>query len=76
MLTWVTEQSARELTAASWGQDVARALSRCDSIIQNMASEVPSSAEECMRTKKLASILKSALHDVWKEVPADVFDVG
>lgn len=69
-------QSARELTAATWGQDLARTLSRCESILNKMSEEFDSSAAEQKQMLQLAARLKTSLYDVWKEASADVFDVG
>ncbi|KAG9034044.1 Sister chromatid cohesion protein 2 [Tulasnella sp. JGI-2019a] len=68
--------SARELTAATWGHDLARTLSRCESIVSKMSVEPMSSSAELEQMLEFATRLKASLHDVWKEATADVFDVG
>lgn len=68
--------SARELTASIWGQDLSKALSRCDSILSRMVSEGTEGTEEFDQFNLLAARMKMALYDVWKETTADVFDVG
>ncbi|KAG8956027.1 Sister chromatid cohesion protein 2 [Tulasnella sp. 424] len=68
--------SARELTASMWGQDLSKALSRCDSILSSMVSEGSEGTEELDQFNVLASRMKMALYDVWKETATDVFDVG
>lgn len=72
----VLVQSARELTAATWGHDLARALTRCDSIIEKISAEGSDSSAEYEQTRKLATRLKMSMQDVWKEAATDVFDVG
>ncbi|KAG8885372.1 Sister chromatid cohesion protein 2 [Tulasnella sp. 332] len=68
--------SAHELTAATWGQDLARTLGRCESILNKMSAEFDSSAAEQKQMVEIASRLKISLYDVWKETSTDVFDVG
>ncbi|KAG8907886.1 Sister chromatid cohesion protein 2 [Tulasnella sp. 403] len=67
--------SARELTSAMWGQDLARVLGRCDSILSKMQDAVESNGES-RRLWTLAVKIKSTMYDVWKDSPGDVFDVG
>ncbi|KAG8957597.1 Sister chromatid cohesion protein 2 [Tulasnella sp. 419] len=67
--------SAQELTAASWGQELARALMRCDSLLSKM-SEAEEDSPDYQELWKLAVRLQSTLRDVWKQSHADVFDVG
>ncbi|KAG9017932.1 Sister chromatid cohesion protein 2 [Tulasnella sp. 427] len=68
--------SARELTASIWGQDLAKTLGRCDSILSSMISDGTEGTEEFEKINSLAARMKLALYDVWKETTADVFDVG
>ncbi|KAG2115459.1 hypothetical protein DEU56DRAFT_932992 [Suillus clintonianus] len=59
--------SANDLTAATWGQELAVALKQLGASAQ----------EEGMGPQsKLYAKLKSALREVWKDVSNDVFDVG
>jgi cohesin loading factor subunit SCC2 len=68
----VSVKSARELTAATWGQELAFALKQCNAIIS-------SGDESEVRVKamfKFSGEIKTALQDVWKDSVNDVFDVG
>ncbi|KAG2144172.1 uncharacterized protein EDB93DRAFT_1154179 [Suillus bovinus] len=59
--------SANDLTAATWGQELAVALRQLSSSAQEESEDLQS---------KLYAKLKSALGDVWKDMSNDVFDVG
>ncbi|KAG1898204.1 uncharacterized protein F5891DRAFT_490571 [Suillus fuscotomentosus] len=59
--------SANDLTAATWGQELAVALKQLSSSAQE--------DDEGLQSKLYAK-LKSALRDVWKDMSNDVFDVG
>ncbi|KAG2340137.1 hypothetical protein BDR05DRAFT_553803 [Suillus weaverae] len=58
--------SANDLTAATWGQELAVALKQLGSSAQD---------DEGLRSK-LHAKLKSALREVWKDMSNDVFDIG
>jgi len=64
-------QSARELTGAIWGQELASMLKQCQAVITNPSSNQPSQGLISFTSK-----VKSALCDVWIESSADVFDPG
>jgi cohesin loading factor subunit SCC2 len=69
-------QSARELTAATLGQELAIALKQVNMWILNPGDDKPS---QILDHKKLLSFglkLKNALRDVWKAHATDVFDIG
>lgn len=60
-------QSARELTAAIWGQELAFALRQVDDVPDNVARE--------SSLKEFGERLKKALRTVWEEPPSDVFEL-
>lgn len=59
--------SANDLTAATWGQELAVALKQLSGSAQEEGEGLQS---------KLYTKLKSALREVWKDMSNDVFDVG
>ncbi|KAI9448916.1 sister chromatid cohesion C-terminus-domain-containing protein [Russula earlei] len=65
-------ESARELTAITWGQELAIALRQCNTSLRHRddLEDDPSSLLSFGRK------VKSALRDVWKEAITDVFDIG
>lgn len=68
-------QSARELTAVTWGQELAIALRQCDASLRYC--DDPDSSEAKQPSLHLfGRRVKSALRDVWKESATDVFDIG
>lgn len=72
--TWpyVRLQSARELSAVMWGQELAGALVQLDDMTGSSCDQ----GESPIQTKHLSvgSKMKNALRDVWKDAPTDVFD--
>jgi cohesin loading factor subunit SCC2 len=69
-LNW--SKSARELTAVTWGQELAIALKQCNTSLHHcddLEDEKPSVLPFLRK-------VKSALRDVWKEAVIDVFDIG
>lgn len=65
-------ESARELTAVTWGQELAIALKQCNASLRHcddLEDEKPSLLPFLRK-------VKSALRDVWKEATIDVFDIG
>ncbi|TDL22099.1 hypothetical protein BD410DRAFT_770589 [Rickenella mellea] len=66
-------ESARELTAVIWGQELASALNQCNANLSDVEIE---SADSNAERKMLAfgTKIKLALRDVWKDPPTDVFD--
>ena len=69
-------QSARELTSASWGQELAKTLRRCNSRILKMKEEQAEDEQQYQEIYKISIRLQSTLRDIWIEAPTDVFDVG
>ncbi|KAJ1303221.1 hypothetical protein OPQ81_011419 [Rhizoctonia solani] len=67
--------SARELTAATWAQELASCLRQCDSILSKTEDE-DMEDETNANLPKLAAKIKSALRSVWKENTTDMFDLG
>jgi cohesin loading factor subunit SCC2 len=65
-------QSARELTAVTWGQELAITLKQCSASLRHRDD----SEDEQPSLLPFGRKVKSALRDVWKEAAADVFDVG
>ncbi|KLO06964.1 hypothetical protein SCHPADRAFT_1002012 [Schizopora paradoxa] len=65
-------ESARELSAVLWGQELAASLNT----LSNVVSEDPDANESSTRkrTVKIGHKVRNALRDVWKEAPLDVFD--
>ena len=64
-------QSARELTAVMWGQELANALRHCQSVLGDVGGDERSNDK---KTYTFGVRLKRALTDVWKDAPTDVFD--
>ncbi|CCO30647.1 Protein rad9 AltName: Full=SCC2 homolog [Rhizoctonia solani AG-1 IB] len=67
--------SARELTAATWAQELASCLRQCDSILSKAEGEDMDDASDA-DLLKIASKIKSALRTAWKENTTDMFDLG
>ncbi|KAG8691558.1 Sister chromatid cohesion protein 2 [Ceratobasidium sp. 423] len=67
--------SARELTAATWAQELASCLRQCDSILSKTEDDEMEDAANA-NLPKLAAKIKSALRSVWKENTTDMFDLG
>ncbi|KAI0051083.1 hypothetical protein FA95DRAFT_1554896 [Auriscalpium vulgare] len=69
--------SARELTAVTWGQELAIALRQCDSILSHGdGDDLDLIQNGDPKTLPFAQTVKSALRDVWKDAATDVFDIG
>ncbi|KIJ14913.1 hypothetical protein PAXINDRAFT_163151 [Paxillus involutus ATCC 200175] len=66
-------ESARELTAAMWGHELANALRTLRGSLQ---SQEDGGAVQKPSTLTLCTKLQNALSDVWKDHSNDVFDVG
>jgi cohesin loading factor subunit SCC2 len=65
-------ESARELTTATWGQELASALVQVDSQLSNIHEH----SLDKDRLISIGSILKSALRNIWKNDLGDPFDMG
>ncbi|KZW01563.1 hypothetical protein EXIGLDRAFT_738517 [Exidia glandulosa HHB12029] len=68
--------SAQELTAASWGYEIAALLPRCESLLRKIAEEGSKSGVDEAKITTIAQKLKAAMRGVWKSASNDVFDVG
>ncbi|CAE6459153.1 unnamed protein product [Rhizoctonia solani] len=67
--------SARELTAATWAQELASCLRQCDSILSKTEDDEMDDVGNA-DLPKLAAKIKQALRSVWKENTTDMFDLG
>ncbi|KAG6888734.1 hypothetical protein C0995_006386 [Termitomyces sp. Mi166 len=68
--------SARELTAATLGQELAAGLKQINSWIADPNADDDLNLKDQSKLEPFGQRLKSALRDVWKEPAADVFDIG
>jgi cohesin loading factor subunit SCC2 len=68
-------QSARELTAATWGQELAIALKQTNILIQDPEEELGSKADR-QNVLSFGLKIKNALRDIWTDHATDVFDIG
>jgi cohesin loading factor subunit SCC2 len=69
-------QSARELTAATWGQELATALKLVNVSIVDPEDEEFSSKVDRQNVLSLGGKIKNALREIWKDHATDVFDIG
>ncbi|KAJ7175276.1 sister chromatid cohesion C-terminus-domain-containing protein, partial [Mycena filopes] len=68
--------SARELTAATLGQELAIALDRVNLQISHPEDDEDLNIRDESKLLPFGQKIKSALHNVWKEQARDVFDIG
>ena len=61
-------QSARELTAVIWGQEVANALRQIDDILDDTARDQPT-------LRVFGEGLKRVLRSLWDDPHSDVFEL-
>lgn len=79
MLTVLLIQSARELSAAILGQELATALQQLQKWIEMPDFEDDLDVKDSRDTNKMLTFgrkVRGALRDVWKDPPSDVFDIG
>jgi cohesin loading factor subunit SCC2 len=69
-------QSARELTAATWGQELAMALKQANINIQDPEEEALGSKADRQKVLSFSAKVKNALRDIWTDHATDVFDIG
>ena len=69
-------QSARELTAALLGQELAAALKQIHRSIDNPDEDEDLNIKDKSITLAFGQRLKTALREVWKDSASDVFDIG
>ncbi|KAH8114301.1 hypothetical protein DFH11DRAFT_1508962 [Phellopilus nigrolimitatus] len=67
-------ESARELNAVMWGQELANALNQLNETVSNIDDEFPGAYVSKNKILTFGGKIKSALRDVWKDAPTDVFD--
>ena len=69
-------QSARELTAAMLGQELAAALKEIHRSIDNPDESEDLNIKDKSKTLAFGQRLKTALREVWKDSASDVFNIG
>lgn len=69
-------QSARELTAATLGQELAAALKQVHGWIEHPEADEDLNLKDPAHLDAFGQRLKIALRGLWKDIPSDVFDVG
>ncbi|TFK39055.1 hypothetical protein BDQ12DRAFT_682942 [Crucibulum laeve] len=68
--------SARELTAATLGQELAAALRQVNAWIDDPDADDDLNIKDQTKLLSFAKKIKTALCEVWKDPTADVFDIG
>ncbi|KAG9101090.1 Sister chromatid cohesion protein 2 [Ceratobasidium sp. 370] len=68
--------SARELTAAAWAQELATCLRQCDSILSKVEEDEDMEGSNEANLPELANRIKAALRNAWKEGAHDMFEAG
>ncbi|KAF7422876.1 Sister chromatid cohesion protein 2 [Pleurotus ostreatus] len=68
--------SARELTAATLGQELSRALEQINAWVTKQEDDGDLNLKDSKRLLTFGGSIKAAMRDVWKDAGADVFDVG
>ncbi|KAJ6466251.1 hypothetical protein C8R45DRAFT_1021008 [Mycena sanguinolenta] len=68
--------SARELTAATLGEELARALERVNIWISAPDDDDDLNLRDESKLRPVGQKIKTALHNVWKDQVRDVFDIG
>ncbi|KAJ7366455.1 hypothetical protein DFH08DRAFT_1003444, partial [Mycena albidolilacea] len=68
--------SARELTAATLGEELARGLERVNLWISSPEDDDNLTLREQSKLQPFGHRVKTALHGVWKDPVRDVFDIG
>lgn len=76
LLTDLKRQSARELTAATLGQELSRALEQINAWVTKQEDDGDLNLKDSKRLLTFGGSIKVAMRDVWKDAGADVFDVG
>ncbi|KAL5519986.1 hypothetical protein ACEPAG_1646 [Sanghuangporus baumii] len=66
-------ESARELNAVMWGQELASAFTQLNNLLMDQ-NEVNLDPVTTNKYAAFMSKIKTALQDVWKDAPTDVFD--
>jgi cohesin loading factor subunit SCC2 len=75
---WLTieQQSARELTAATVGQELAAALKQVNTWISDPDADEDLNLKDMSQLPAFGTKIKNALRAVWKDPSTDVFDIG
>ncbi|KAF8621415.1 hypothetical protein AX15_007826 [Amanita polypyramis BW_CC] len=68
--------SAKELTAATFGQELASALRQVNSWITDPDHDEDLNLKDRGKLIELGNKLKAALREVWKDSGTDIFDIG
>ncbi|TFY54137.1 hypothetical protein EVJ58_g9034 [Rhodofomes roseus] len=68
-------ESARELAAVIWGQELSTALQHCASVLVDGCDE-EHNPQARGNTMDFGSYLKDALHSIWEDDVSDVFEMG
>ncbi|THH14012.1 hypothetical protein EW146_g6273 [Bondarzewia mesenterica] len=72
-------ESARELTAVNWGQELAIVLKQCNAALSNGdddGDDLDLIKADQPKMIQFGKKVKAALRDVWKDAATDVFDIG
>jgi len=69
-------QSARELTAATLGQELASSLKQVHGWLEHPEADEDLNIKDENKLLAFGQRLKAALREVWKDPSADVFNVG
>lgn len=69
-------QSARELTAATLGQELAVALKQVNVWIDDPDRDEDLNLKDSPTLLTFGKKIKASLRDVWKDPSTDVFDIG
>lgn len=68
--------SARELTAATLGQELAAALKQVNTWISDPDADEDLNLKDASQLLAFGTRIKTTLRDVWKDPATDVFDIG
>ncbi|KAG5653655.1 hypothetical protein H0H81_011615 [Sphagnurus paluster] len=68
--------SARELTAATLGQELASALTQVNSWVADPEGDDDLNLKDQSKIESFGQRVKNALRNVWKDSTTDVFDIG
>ncbi|OBZ71396.1 Protein rad9 [Grifola frondosa] len=68
--------SARELTAVTWGHELALVLQQCDRMIVNSGDGDFDSRVDRSKLLLFGLKVKDALRNLWEDAASDVFDMG
>ncbi|OCH92592.1 hypothetical protein OBBRIDRAFT_791042 [Obba rivulosa] len=69
-------ESARELTAVAWGQELAATLQQCGNMLVDSGEDEFDPKVDRTKLMSFGLKAKEALRDVWAEPNSDVFDTG